>query len=354
VTATQETATDTGTGNRLDVEGLSVSFRLRGNPLSSKSRVQAVDKVGFALGAGETLGLVGESGSGKSTTARAIMRLVKPDSGKVMLNGVDISSTSDREFRTHRRHIQMVFQDPFSSLDPGMVIETSITEPLRVHSSMNRRQRSARAAELLNLVGLNPAYLDRYPYEFSGGQRQRIAIARSIAVEPSVLVCDEAVSALDVSTQNQIIALLESLQQQLNLSILFISHDLAVVRHISQRLIVMYLGAIVESGPTARLFTDPAHPYTQALLAAVPLPDPRKQRNRERVILTGDIPDPQHIPSGCRFNSRCPYVMDICREVEPLATPVDGGGSVSCHLQTTGPALSGAGLHQIGLPSTAG
>ncbi|MTD57591.1 ABC transporter ATP-binding protein [Amycolatopsis pithecellobii] len=331
---TSELAAPVGT-TRLEVSDLSVSFPVRGLPLRSKANVRAVDHVGFTLDRGETLGLVGESGSGKSTTARAIMRLVKPEAGRVVLNGTEISALSDRRFRGYRRGVQMVFQDPFSSLDPSMTIETIITEPLRVHTDSGRRARSDRAAELMRLVGLNPAFLDRYPYEFSGGQRQRIAIARAIAVEPDVLICDEAVSALDVSTQNQIVALLETLQRRLEMSYLFISHDLAVVRHIADRIIVMYLGRIVEESPTERLFAAPAHPYTQALLSAVPVPEPRAQRHRERVILGGDIPDPRHVPAGCRFNTRCPRVMDICRNVEPAPVPVAGGGSAACHLLTT-------------------
>jgi peptide/nickel transport system ATP-binding protein len=294
--------------------------------------VHAVRQVSFDVGRGETLGLVGESGSGKSTTGRAILRLVPVRSGKIELDGTDVLSLGKRELRGFRRHMQMVFQDPYSSLDPSMEIVDCIAEPLRAHTSLRGRQLRQRVVELLERVGLGQSHLHRYPNEFSGGQRQRIAIARAIAIEPSFLVCDEAVSALDVSTQNQVITLLEDLQRELGMSYLFIAHDLGVVRHIANRVAVMYLGRLVEWGPTERVFEQPAHPYTQALLSAVPVPDPAVQRARRRIILQGDLPDPASVPVGCPFSTRCPAVMPVCREVDPAPVDLPGGGAAACHL----------------------
>jgi peptide/nickel transport system ATP-binding protein len=332
----------------LDVEHLSVTFHVRRGKLR-KVPLKAVDDVSFSIAPGETLGLVGESGSGKSTTGRALMRLIEPDSGEVRLDGTAVTGASKGELRALRRQMQMVFQDPYSSLDPSMVVAESIAEPLEVHTELNRAERHDRVRELLRHVGLAEHHLQRYPYEFSGGQRQRIAIARAIAVNPRLLVCDEAVSALDVSTQNQIINLLEDLQAEFGLSFLFIAHDLAVVRHLAHRTAVMYLGGLVETGPSSRIFERPAHPYSEALVSAVPVPVPWIQRSRERIILPGDLPDPTDPPSGCTFHTRCPYVMDVCREVVPEHTPVDGGGTVACHLQTTGPTLAGASVTEVSL-----
>lgn len=321
----------------LEVEGLNVVFRGRRGLAS----VHAVRDVDLTLSPGETLGLVGESGSGKSTTARGLMRLVEPDSGTVRLNGSLLTDLSSRELRRARRDLQMVFQDPYSSLNPSRVVGLSIGEPLEVHSDLSRSDRNERVRELLRRVNLSPDFYERYPYEFSGGQRQRLAIARAIAVNPSVVVCDEAVSALDVSTQNEIINLLEDLQGELGLSYLFIAHDLAVVRHISDRIAVMYLGHIVEEGPAERVFSQPAHPYTQMLLAAVPNPNPDHRLVDHVDLLVGELPDPSDPPSGCPFRTRCRYVLDACSVTMPAATAVDGGGTVRCHLQTTGPQLSG-------------
>jgi oligopeptide/dipeptide ABC transporter ATP-binding protein len=332
----------------LEVEHLSVTFTIR-RGLFQKVPLRAVNDVSFTIGERETLGLVGESGSGKSTTGRAILRLIDADSGSVRLDGKDVLGVARRDVRPLRRNMQMVFQDPYSSLDPSMVIAESIGEPLSVHEGLRGKARDDRVRELLNHVGLAEHHMQRYPYEFSGGQRQRVAIARAIAVNPRLLVCDEAVSALDVSTQNQIINLLEDLQHEFGIAYLFIAHDLAVVRHLSQRVAVMYLGSLVETGPARRIYDQPAHPYSEALLSAVPIPVPWLQRSRERIILPGDLPDPTDPPTGCPFHTRCPYVMEICPQVVPEHTPVDGGGTVACHLQTTGPTLAGGSVTQISI-----
>jgi len=327
------------------VQARNVSVTFRRKSLFSRAReVKAVNDVSFDIGRGETLGLVGESGSGKSTTGRALLRLVPVDSGTLEVDGSDLGSTHGRELRRLRRQMQMVFQDPYSSLDPSATVGSSIAEPLRVHDGLSARQSWPRVQELLEQVGLRPSHATRYPYEFSGGQRQRVAIARALALKPQLIVCDEAVSALDVSTQNQVINLLEDLRDELGLSYLFIAHDLAIVRHIAHRVAVMYLGRIVESGPAERVYNHPAHPYTQALLSAIPMPDPSKRHRADRIVLRGDLPDPASPPPGCPFQTRCAYAMDVCREVMPDSTPVAGGGEVACHLQTSGPTLSGAPL----------
>jgi peptide/nickel transport system ATP-binding protein len=340
----------TGTGTPLlEVEHLHVTFRKR-SLFGHGQVVRAVNDVGFALQHGETLGLVGESGSGKSTTGRAVLQLVPVESGHVRINGRDVTGYKGKELRRLRREMQMVFQDPYSSLDPSAPVGASISEPLRVHEGRSNRESRARVEELLDVVGLRPSHADRYPYEFSGGQRQRVAIARALALNPKLIVCDEAVSALDVSTQNQVINLLEDLREKLGLSYLFIAHDLAVVRHISHRVAVMYLGHIVEVGPTERVYTQPAHPYTEALLSAIPVADPTR-RNTDRILLQGDLPDPSKPPSGCPFHTRCAYAMDVCREVMPDMTPIEGGGTAACHLQTSGPELRGKSLTELPLPT---
>lgn len=316
----------------LRVDDLRVSFKVKRGRLGRSVQLQAVRDLSLSVDAGETLGLVGESGSGKSTTGRAILRLIEPDSGAVYLDGVDITTIGRRELRKTRQQMQMVFQDPYSSLDPSMTIADSIREPMRNYESISRRDSFDRSADLLERVGLEPHHLHRYPYEFSGGQRQRIAVARALALRPQLLVLDEAVSALDVSTQNQIIELLDELQDENQIAYLFIAHDLAVVRHLADHVAVMYLGEIVETGPTRRVYSSPAHPYTRSLLSAIPIPDPRRQQARERIILHGDIPDPLAPPSGCPFHTRCPEVMDVCHDVVPQMTTVEGGGTASCHL----------------------
>ncbi|MCU1504711.1 MAG: peptide transporter ATPase [Ilumatobacteraceae bacterium] len=316
----------------LEVDQLTVTFKIRTRPFRPKQQVTAVNQATFSIARGETLSLVGESGSGKSSTGRGILRLVPLAGGSVRLSGVDVSQLSTAELRKQRRHMQMIFQDPYSSLDPSAQVRDSIGEPLKVHEHLGGQQLTARVAELLDRVGLPAHYMSRYPYEFSGGQRQRVAIARAIALQPRLVICDEAVSALDVSTQNQVINLLEKLQDEEGLSYLFIAHDLGVVRHISDRVAVMYLGRIVEVGPAERVFESPAHPYTVALLSASPVPNPVIQRTRKRIILAGDLPDPSDPPSGCPFTTRCPEVMEICTQVMPPAVEVAGGGHVLCHL----------------------
>ncbi|WP_406068859.1 ABC transporter ATP-binding protein [Micromonospora sp. NBC_01638] len=314
----------------LEVQDLKVSFWGKRKPFRSPVELRAVKGVDFSIARGETLGLVGESGSGKSTVARALMRLIEPTTGRVVLEGQEITRLKGKALRRARQNMQMVFQDPYSSLDPSIIVADSIGEPLEVHHGLRGRERDARIVELLELVGLAAHHAERYPYEFSGGQRQRIAIARALALNPSIVVCDEAVSALDVSTQNQIIRLLERLQEQLGMAYLFISHDLAVVRHISDRVAVMYFGEIVELGDVAEVFQSPRHPYTAALLAAVPVANPVVQRSRVKAPLTGEIPDIARPPVGCAFASRCPLATERCHTETPEFQQV-GGTQVACH-----------------------
>jgi len=295
--------------------------------------LKAVDDVSFTIARGETLGLVGESGCGKSTVGRAILRLYEPTDGRIVFDGEDISSLSERELRPMRARMQMIFQDPFASLNPRHSVGRMIGEPLRVHGLGGRRDSAARVRELLDIVGLPPDAASRYPHEFSGGQRQRIGIARAIAVNPEFIVADEPVSALDVSIQAQIINLLEQLQDEFDLTYLFIAHDLAVVRHISDRIAVMYLGSIVEVSTAADLYEQPLHPYTLSLLSAVPIPDPAIERERETILLAGDLPSPANPPTGCRFHTRCPYVQPTrCTDEVPPLRPLGGDGHVvACH-----------------------
>ncbi|MBX3705937.1 MAG: ATP-binding cassette domain-containing protein [Pseudomonadales bacterium] len=320
------------TNHLLEVRDLSVVFRIGGGLLAPRRELRAVNGVSFGIAPGETLAVVGESGSGKSTIARAVMRLIEPASGSVVLDGTDITQLTGQALRRIRPRLQMVFQDPYSSLDPSKLIRDVVAEPLVVHRRLAGAALDARVEQLLEQVGLGAYHLDRYPYEFSGGQRQRIAIARAIALEPSLLVLDEAVSALDVSTQNQILNLLADLRRAHGIAYLFISHDLGVVRHIADRVAVTYLGRIVETGPTERIFTATAHPYTEALLAAVPIPNPALQRQRRAPPLVGDIPSPLAPPPGCPFHTRCPRAMPVCSTEPPRHVPVDGGGTVACHL----------------------
>jgi len=292
--------------------------------------VRAVDGVDFSIRRGETLGLVGESGCGKSTVGRLIARLVEPTRGRVRFEGEDLTALSGEALRRRRADFQMVFQDPFGSLNPRRRVLDAVREPLDIHGRGSRAERRDRALDLLEKVGLGAHHADRYPHEFSGGQRQRIGIARALALAPKLLICDEAVSALDVSIQAQIVNLLRRLQQELGLTYLFIAHDLSVVRHVSDRIVVMYLGRIVETADRVALFANPRHPYTQALLSAIPQPKP--ERRRSRVVLQGDIPSPLDPPAGCRFHTRCPLAFERCRREEPTLAPAAPGHLAACHL----------------------
>lgn len=326
----------------LTVRGLVKRFPTRSGALRRVTGgVDAVDGVSLEIPAGTTLALVGESGSGKSTLARLVVRIVEPTAGTVEVDGTDVTVLTGAELGRSRRQMQMVFQDPYSSLDPSHTIGDTVSEPLVLHTDLKAGPRRQRTRELLALVGLGDVPLDRYPHQFSGGQRQRIAIARALAVNPSLLVCDEPVSALDVSTQAQVLNLLAELQRELGTAYLFISHDLSVVRHIADRIAVMYLGQIVEEGPAAQVLDQPAHPYTAALLSAIPVPDPARARNRRRVVLRGEVEMGTAQAGGCRFAPRCAFAMDLCRQVDPAPFSGEGGATVRCHLHTTGPRLAG-------------
>jgi oligopeptide transport system ATP-binding protein len=297
--------------------------------------VRAVDGVSFTIQRGETLGMVGESGCGKTTVGRTMLGLYPATSGKVVIDGSDILHARGRDMLNIRRKAQIIFQDPYASLNPRWTVSSIVTEPMRVHKLFaSDRERTERARELMALVGLNPNLINRFPHEFSGGQRQRIGIARALASDPSFIVCDEPISALDVSIQAQVVNLLEELQDQFGLTYLFIAHDLSMVRHICDRVAVLYLGVMVELADRNELYENPLHPYTQALLSAVPIPDPRKDRARKRTILTGDVPSPLNPPAGCRFHTRCPIAMDICRQQVPEWREAAPHHWVACHAVT--------------------
>jgi oligopeptide transport system ATP-binding protein len=339
VTATPAPGTGTATKGTaqplLDVQGLKMHFPITRGIIFQRQvgAIKAVDGIDFTMFKGETLGLVGESGCGKSTTGRAILQLYRPTDGEVHFEGVDITKTKGEDLRKMRRRMQMIFQDPYASLNPRMTVGSIIGEPLEVHNiGSNKKERQERVQELLKTVGLNPYFVNRYPHEFSGGQRQRIGVARALAVNPAFIVCDEPISALDVSIQAQIINLLEDLQDELGLTYLFIAHDLSVVRHISDRIAVMYLGKIVELADRDELYENPMHPYTQALLSAVPIPDPKIETQRKRIILEGDVPSPANPPKGCNFSTRCPRVMDICRTEDPPFKEYKPGHYAACYL----------------------
>lgn len=313
----------------LKVEHLKKYFPVKRTKLLTRKRdyVFAVDDVNFEIRRGETLGLVGESGCGKSTVGRTILQLYRPTGGRVIFEGQDLAELSPEEMRMMRRKVQMVFQDPYASLNPRMTVNEIVGEPLEIFGIIPKNGIRKRVLEILDTVGLDPSFANRYPHEFSGGQRQRIGIARALALNPSFIVCDEPISALDVSVQAQVLNLMVDLKRELNLTYLFIAHDLDMVRHVSDRIAVMYLGKVVEIGDSDELYHNPKHPYTQALLSAVPKPDPKSERKRVRIILEGDVPSAIHPPSGCRFRTRCPHAMEICARETPEFFAVAGSGS---------------------------
>jgi len=317
----------------LDVVGLKKYFPLqRGIWKRTVGTVRAVDDVTFQLNRGETLGLVGESGCGKTTIARTVVRLSKPTAGRVFFEGSDLDTLSARDLRKIRPKMQMIFQDPYLSLNPRMNVGRLIGEPLVEHTDSSKKERRERIAEIMNVVGLDPGFAGRYPHEFSGGQQQRIGVARAIVLNPDLVICDEPISALDVSIQAQIVNLLEDVQDQFGLTYLFISHDLGMVRHMCDTVAVMYLGRIVEIGSRESIYRRPQHPYTKALLSSVPPPRPKARREGERIVLSGEIPSPTKPPAGCPFNTRCPYVERQCRDSEPELREVEGNHEAACHL----------------------
>ena len=317
----------------VEVRGLKMYFPITAGLLRRKvGDVKAVDNLSFDIYEGETLGLVGESGCGKSTTGRAILRLYEVTEGIVKIDGQEVARADARTLRQMRTTMQMVFQDPQASLNPRMTVASIISEPLDEHTKLSKKEKLARIYELMDAVGLNRNFANRYPHEFSGGQRQRIGIARALALNPKFIVCDEPIAALDVSIQAQVVNLLEELQEKLGLTYLFISHDLSMVRHIADRVAVMYLGQMAELAPRETLYSEPLHPYTEALLSAVPDPDPATETRRERIILKGDVPSPANPPKGCNFCTRCPKVMDVCKDIEPAFREVKPQHYVACHL----------------------
>ena len=318
----------------LDIRDLKMHFPLTRGIVMQRvvGYVRAVDGVTFSIERGQTLGLVGESGSGKTTIGRTIIRLYKPTSGQILFGEQDLAKLEGEAMRQMRRRVQMVFQDPFASLNPRFTIGSLISEPMHIYNLGSSQEIRDRTAELLRVVGLRAEYIDRYPHEFSGGQRQRIAVARALSINPECIIADEPVSALDVSVRAQVLNLLQGLQQQFGLIYLFVSHDLSVVRHVADRIAVMYLGKIVELADRDELYAAPKHPYTKALLSAIPIPDPKVEKKRQRIILSGDLPSPINIPSGCRFHTRCPMAQQICREVEPAFEKKEGHDHyAACH-----------------------
>ncbi len=332
----------------LEAEEVSKEFTVgRSLVPGAQWKVHAVDGVSLKVWPGETLGLVGESGCGKSTLGRCLVRLYDVTSGRIRFEGVDITDLRPRELRPIRRRMQMVFQDPYASLNPRRRVAAIIAEPLRVHFGLGSAAAGERVRELLRLVGLAPDHATRFPHEFSGGQRQRIGVARALALEPRLIVADEPVSALDVSIQAQIINLFADLQERLGLTYIIIAHDLSVIRQISNRTAVMYLGSIVETGPTERIYAAPAHPYTQALISAVPVPEMASATRRERIVLTGDVPSPINPPPGCRFHPRCRFATELCRQERPPLRPLGDGRDVACHYPLVAPAAAQPGERQL-------
>jgi oligopeptide/dipeptide ABC transporter ATP-binding protein len=329
-----ETVNAVASNTLVDVRDLKMHFPLTRGIILQRvvGYVRAVDGVSFSIERGKTLGLVGESGSGKTTIGRTIVRLYKPTAGQVMFGDVNLAILNGEPLRQMRRRVQMVFQDPFASLNPRFTIGSLIAEPMHIYKVASNKEIRDRTSELLRVVGLRAEYIDRYPHEFSGGQRQRIAVARALSINPEFVIADEPVSALDVSIRAQVLNLLQNLQQRFNLTYLFVSHDLSVVRHVADRIAVMYLGKIVELSDRDELYKAPKHPYTRALLSAIPIPDPRIEKRRQRIILSGDLPSPIKLPSGCRFHTRCPMAQDICREVEPVFEAKEGREHyAACH-----------------------
>ena len=323
-----------GSKTLLDVRELKMYFPLTKGIVLQRvvGYVRAVDGIDFTIERGQTLGLVGESGSGKTTIGRTLIRLYKPSAGQILFGDQDLAKIDGEALRQMRRRVQMVFQDPYASLNPRFTIGSLIAEPMHIYNLGSKSEIRDKTAELLRVVGLRSEYIDRYPHEFSGGQRQRIAVARALSINPEFVVMDEPVSALDVSVRAQVLNLLQRLQQQFNLTYLFVSHDLSVVRHVADRIAVMYLGKIVEIADRDELYAAPKHPYTQALLSAIPIPDPQIEKRRKRIILSGDLPSPINIPSGCRFHTRCPMAQQICREVEPAFEAKEGHNHfAACH-----------------------
>lgn len=328
----------------LDVRNLKMYFPLTQGIIFQRNvgYVKAVDGISFSIERGQTLGLVGESGSGKTTIGRTIIRLYKPTEGQILFDGQDLAQLQGEDLRQVRQKAQMVFQDPYASLNPRFTIGSLIAEPMHIYHMGSKQELRDRTAELLRVVGLRPEYIDRYPHEFSGGQRQRIAVARALSINPEFVIADEPVSALDVSVRAQVLNLLQRLQAQFHLTYLFVSHDLSVVRHVADRIAVMYLGRIVELADRDELYAAPKHPYTKALLSAIPIPDPQIERKRQRIILSGDLPSPINIPSGCRFHTRCPMAQQICREIDPPFEAKEGHNHyAACHFaeQVTPPTI---------------